>query len=945
MPPTMGCTSGDLSQEGPFEVVGERAAFVGRQVEVARLTELLEKGDEGIGSMVLVTGEAGVGKTRLCSELSRHHRERGGQSLLGSASIEDASVPFAPLADTLRAARRTERGLWEAALAQGSVLWPVASELAPASGQPERSVDRPVIFEAILDAVAEAAGDRTTLWTIEDIHWADDSTWEFIRYAARRIPDLGLVLLVTYREEEIGPGHLWWTDLVRLKRQPSARSFSLARLSEHDAGRLARSLAPTLSDEAVQTIVERAAGTPLLVEELATMAMQSGRVLAVPDIVQATVRERMGRVGPKERALLEVAAVAGLEVDEELLARLHPGGKSKDLVAAGLLMTGDGRIRFRHPLMQEAAYADIPPDRRRALHAQLAAALAGSHDVSVELVATHLERAGAPGEALSALLAAADEGANAGSVGRAATLHLGAHQLATRHESLAAKRELTLRMAIGDLFAAGRWSELDPLLKEAWPSRRRLDSPTRSQLAAIAGWTLYWSGAIRESWALLEAEVAELEQTGDLEEAAQLLTAAGTIAWWARGDADSARRFLNRALEITHRDDDAELETRARCTSIMVTYGSDRRADVAAAALRDAASFAHGQGWIVGEAIARLYLAFVTWTMEDAKAALVFSARTGAWYGSSAILNASWLHLFAGRRKEAEDIFGHSRAELRLSAPTLAVVANAIEACLFLHRGDLNEARQLLESPIPPREATQDGWFSAPWSGAQGWLAWEEQRWADATDHLSHAAEQCAVGNNVAFGGRPVFVPMHVDAHLRLGQAAEAEAVLVSSMAFARKDDLVFEAALAAARFRRAPSGDAALEAEQIAGSAPWPWLKALVGCWRGDLLSDAQGAEQARKLFEQIGARRGVQRAERILRRLGVWPTGRGGIPSSLSARELEVAELVAQGLSNPAIARRLYLSRPTVATHVAHILTKLDFSSRAEIAAWIGERRTPRP
>ena len=923
-------------------MVGDRAAFVGRQVEIARLTEVLEKGDEGIGSLVLVTGEAGIGKTRLCSEMSHRHHERGGQSLLGRASIEDASLPFAPLADTLRAARRTERGLWDAALARGSVLWPVASELTPASGQPERSVDRPVLFEAILDAVAEAACDRTTLWTIEDIHWADDSTWEFIRYAARRISDLGLVLVVTYRDEEIGPGHSWWTNLVRLKRQPSVQSLSLARLREHDAGLLAASLAPTLSDEARATIVERAAGTPLLVEELATMALQSGQVLAVPDVVQATVRERTDRVSPESRSLLELAAVAGLEVDEELLARLHPGGKSEDLVVAGLMITGDGRIRFRHPLMQEASYADTPPDRRRALHAQLAAALAGSHDASVELVATHLERAGTPGEALSALLAAAEEGAGAASVGRAATLHLGAHQLAMRHESLAAKRELTLSMAIRDLFAAGRWSELDPLIKEVWPSRRRLDPRTRAQLAAIAGWNLYWSGAIRESWTVLEAEVAELEQTGDLDEAAELLTVAGTNAWWAKGDADSARRFLNRALEIAHLNGDAELEARATCSSIMVTYGSDRRADVAAAALRDAASFAHARGLIVGEAMARLYLAFVTWTMEDAKAALVFSARTGAWYGSSAILNASWLHLVAGRRKEAEDIFGHSRAELRLSVPTLAVVANAIEACLFLHRGDLTEARQLLDSPILPGEATRDGWFSAQWFAAQGWLAWEEQRWEDATTHLSHAAEQCAVGNNVAFGGRPIFVPMHVDAHLRLGQTAEAQAILASSMAFARENDVAFEAALAAARFRQAPSEDAAREAEQIAGSAPWPWLQALVGCWRGDLLSDAQGAEKARTLFEQIGARRGVQRAERILRRLGVQPLRGEGIPSSLSARELEVAELVAEGLSNPAIARRLYLSRPTVATHVAHILTKLDFSSRAEIAAWIGERRT---
>ena len=191
------------------------------------------------------------------------------------------------------------------------------------------------------------------------------------------------------------------------------------------------------------------------------------------------------------------------------------------------------------------------------------------------------------------------------------------------------------------------------------------------------------------------------------------------------------------------------------------------------------------------------------------------------------------------------------------------------------------------------------------------------------------------------FGARPIFLALHVDAHLRLGQAAEAEAAIASGSGFLGEGDVFFEAAMAAARFRQAPCVESALEAERLAASAPWPWLQALVGCWRGELLADPQGPERARALFEQIGARRGVQRADRALRRLGIQPVRGEGIPSSLSARELEVAELVARGLSNPAIARRLYVSRPTVATHVAHILTKLGFSSRAEIAAWMGERR----
>jgi DNA-binding CsgD family transcriptional regulator len=924
-----------------LEAVGEKSAFIGRQLELNRLTELVARADEGAGSLVLISGEAGIGKTRLCNELVILHRARGGLSLVGRATIEDASTPFAPLADTLRSARRTDPAVWDAAVAHASVIWPVASELALASSGTERSVDRPVLFEAMLDAAAEAAGDRTTLWTIEDIHWADDSTWEFIRYLARRVSDLGLVLVATYRDEEIGPGHAWWTSLVRLKRQPSVVSLGLARLAEKDAGLLARAVAPSLPDETLAKIVERAAGTPLLVEELASLASQSGRVLVVPDVVQATVRDRMDTVTPDSRSLLQAAAVVGFELSEDFLARLHPSGELSDLVAAGLLVEDEGRIQFRHPLMQEAAYADIPHDIRLELHTQVAASLAEVQGYSTELVATHLERAGRPSEALSTLLAAADEARKVGSVARAATLQLGANHLAMRHESLADRRWSVLRLAIRDLFAAGRSSELDPLIKEAWPSRRRLEPSARSQLSAIAAWNLYWSGAIRESWTLLDEEIGELDQAGNLDAAGELLIVAAGNAWVSRGDAKSARTLVTRAMEVAHRMGEVELEARARCIGILVDYGSDRSADVATDRLRDAAAFAQAHGLILAEAAARLYLAAVTSTMEDVRAASVFSARTGAWFGSSAVLSASWLHLVAGRRKEAEFIFGHSRAELRLAVPTLAVAANATEACIFVHRGDLNEARQLLDSRRPPEEAERDGWLSAPRSTAQGWLAWEERRWDDAASHLGRAAAQGAVGNNLAFGNEPIFLPLQVDALVRLGQAAKAEAAIASSRVLAREPDALLDAARAAARFRLEPASESANEAEALTESAPWPWMRAQVGCWRGELLGDAGGPEQARELFERIGARRGVQRAERILRRLGVTPPTGGGIPSSLSARELEVAELIAQGLSNPAIARRLFVSRPTVASHVAHILTKLDFSNRAEIAAWVGERR----
>src|SRR5262249_18307612 len=147
------------------------------------------------------------------------------------------------------------------------------------------------------------------------------------------------------------------------------------------------------------------------------------------------------------------------------------------------------------------------------------------------------------------------------------------------------------------------------------------------------------------------------------------------------------------------------------------------------------------------------------------------------------------------------------------------------------------------------------------------------------------------------------------------------------------------------ARFRLDPTMQRSLNAESVAYAAPWPWLHALAGCWRGEFLQDAGTAEGARRQFDAIGAHPGVRRAEAVLRRLGVSLPRRERGAGILSPGEVEVADLVAEGLSNPAIARRLFVSRTTVASHVGHILVKLGFSSRAQIAAWAAQRCTPAP
>jgi DNA-binding CsgD family transcriptional regulator len=283
--------------------------------------------------------------------------------------------------------------------------------------------------------------------------------------------------------------------------------------------------------------------------------------------------------------------------------------------------------------------------------------------------------------------------------------------------------------------------------------------------------------------------------------------------------------------------------------------------------------------------------------------------------------------------------------ELRFGQPLLAPWVDVSEAMLHLHRGDLEAARRLLCGPAAATEAAQLEYHAIGWSAALGWLAWEEDRWADAITHLEPSAQRWRSGEVHALAGGPVFVPLHVDALLRAGRPAAA-AALLEQVPVGGHLSPFYDAALAVARFRADPTADRADAAAAAALAAPWPWLSGLTGRWRGEFLGDPAATRAAAALLAGIGADRQAWRAEEILRKLGGRPPHREGPAGPLSAREMEVAQLIAEGLSNPAIARRLYLSRPTVASHVAHILTKLGFTSRAQIAAWVaGHSRTDRP
>src|SRR5215469_10045082 len=789
-------------------------AFVGRAEVVGRLGRALAGAAAGAGCVALVYGEAGIGKTRLCRQVQDAHRRRGGQVLVGRGSPEESGIAYGAVADSLRFARRAERGVWESARARAGVLRAVTPEIGT-GGERGGGADRLLVFEALLDAVEEATrGDQAMLWVLDDMHWADDATWHFVGYAARRVGEMSLVLAVTYREEEVGPASPRWASLVQLKRDQHVLTVPLPRLGTPDAERLVRAVAPDLPGEVVAAVAGRSAGTPLLIEELAGLAARSGEYPPLPDVVRVTVRDRAGRLGPAGRDLLEVAAVAGLSVDARLLRALRPVAAPQELVDAGLLEPDRDGFRFRHPLLQESAYSDVPPARRSALHQEVAGVLskdsaAGGSVPAAERIAVHLDRAGQPEAALAVLEEGAQRAQAAGEVGRAGTLLLAALGLARRCDQLAPRLASLEQQAIEALSTARRWSELDPLIRDAWSRSGTLRLEKRIALMSLFSSHLFYTGAVAEAWSLIEAELAKPGPAQTSGHAATLATRGAMIAWF-RGDNEQALRYAERGLAAARSAGDAAAEHYARHGRAHIRYTIDGNRQAAAEAFSESAASGRALGNKFGEA----------WTLFDAAGHnggalphVESGIRVAEQAGSPTILAELQvlrgdILLLRGRPDEAESLFVRFGPELRFGEPLYAPWVDVSEAMLHLHRGDLEAARRLLCGPAAATEVAQLEYHTIGWSAALGWLAWEENRWADAATHLEPSARRWRSGEvfHTLVGG-PVFVPLHVDALLRLGRPADA-AALLERVPGGGELSPFYDAALAAARFRAAPTAD-----------------------------------------------------------------------------------------------------------------------------------------
>ena len=360
------------------------APFVGRDAELAVLGAAWDRAAGGARHVVVVTGEAGIGKTRLATEAARRVSAQGGLVLFGRCD-EEAIVPYQPIVEALDgyvAATPADelRAMDEPAWAELAAVLPSLHGTRAVGGGPD---GRARLFDAVTTLVASAAADRAVLLVLDDLQWADDDTLLLVRHLLRRAGDAPVLVVAISRDHDVAPGSVLGDVIHALDRDGWVRRLPLAGLEESDVRALVRQSVPTPRDHAALTrrLVAETAGNPFLVTEMLRAPLDATDA-PIPVGVQELVARRLGRLGDAATSLLRAAAVAGASFELDLVAAAAGLDEAAtldglDAALASGLVTEESveRYQFPHDIVRRTLVAQLSGARRRALHARLADAI------------------------------------------------------------------------------------------------------------------------------------------------------------------------------------------------------------------------------------------------------------------------------------------------------------------------------------------------------------------------------------------------------------------------------------------------------------------------------------------------------------------------------------------------------------------------------------------
>jgi predicted ATPase/DNA-binding CsgD family transcriptional regulator len=941
--------------------------LVGRAPELALLRDALAAALAGRGGLVLIGGEAGIGKTTLAEALASEARAGGARALIGHCYALAETPPYGPWAEAI------------AALPPDAAPSPALADLAAGAG----AASQAALFAQVWDALAGLAAGRPLVVVLDDLHWADPASLELLRFLARRLAGVPILILVTYRADELGRHHPLSATLPLLVGEARAGRLDLRPLDEAGLRALVGDRYALPAGDGARLVAYlrvRTEGNPFFVGELLRALREEGTLnhdgaawrlgdlagVRIPLLLRQVLDARLDRLGPVARDLLTVAAVIGQEVPLDLWGAV--GGTDEDSLLAALAPALEARllaeaddgmaVRFVHALVREALYEGLHPLRRRGWHRRVAEALIAQPTPDPDSVAYHLRRAGdaragawlahagrraqaahaylTAAERFEAALARAGEGGGEGAVRergwllvrlarvrgyadpRQGIVHL---EEAARVAAVADDPVLTayveflqgdLHCSVGDLAGglvemAAAGAALDALAAHPAagpPSPSEVPPAERVYHGTLVFW-LADAGRYAEARAVGEGYIARPAPPAPIalqDRADAFMGLADTYA--SLGQVAASRQAYARARELyraighqLHLGWAALFDLRQG----VLRYATDDLAErerLAAEAERAWRRAADAQG-APSPDLARLPLLVLEGRWEEAAR---IARATDAW---------SVLGPLARHRGDAPV----ARAMLRRGLPEglatrpggvpflTSLVARRLAAALALDEGDLPLARRWLEAH-------------------DGWLAWSGGAFGRAEGHLGWAAYHRAAGDAAA---------ARASAGLALTHAADPR----QPLALLAAHRLLGE--LATAGGHQADAAAHLDAAFALAGACAAPYERALTLLALAELRATSDstrpGAEDplgaARLILTDLGAAPDLARTDALAARLAR-PAPAPASFAGLTVREAEVLRLVAAGLSNAAIAERLFVSVRTVSTHLTSVYGKLGVASR---------------
>jgi DNA-binding CsgD family transcriptional regulator/tetratricopeptide (TPR) repeat protein len=945
---------------------GASAVFVGRVRELGELGRALDAARAGSGTAVLVAGEAGIGKTRLASELAARARDEGFDVLLGrSIDLVGTELPYQPFVEALR---------------------PLGG-FPQVDGQAAGSQLR--VFQDTLALLFDRAAAAPLLLVLEDLHWADASTLDLVVFLAHNLHDRRLLLLATYRADERASAERVRRLADGVRRSGSALAVELGPLQDEELAALleARADAPPPAALA-DVIVARSEGNPFFAEELLAAAGDGSGTL--PRGLRDLLLQRTARLDAATQGLLRLAAAAGRDVGYPLLraaAALPERDVRESLrqaVEHGVLVAeqATGSFRFRHALLAEAVDATLLPGEREELHARLAQELARSGGATPAELAPHWAAAGRSVEALVASVEAARQaeavfglaealahleralalwpavadaadlakvdlgglcawaaelGDQTGAAPRAVELAQRAIELAGDNDPL---RAALLHESLGRyLHDSGRGDAALAAFERAVelvPAQP--PSPERAQaLAALAnGLSLAWR--FDESLAICEQALALARAVGAHRPELRALTVlGGGLAYVGRGDEGLAQ--LSQALRLAEASADPVALERAyvALTDVLMMLGRPREsARLAETGLDVLRPYGRDHGTLVANQVEAL-VASGEWDEADRLSAAALRAIT-ANYPHHALITRAELEVGRGDFDQARAHLEAARATLRLDRDLATYAAFVAELALWERRWA--DAEQIVTDGLARARSREMAQIRV-WLCAKGLRAQAElvalaraRRDDDAVDcWLDRAQKLLATARHAA---------------------AEAAAVTPNANGWRALAEAEFERARGEARPEAWSAARATwerLERPPLAAYCRWRRAEALVAA--GAARAEASGPlQQAHAVAARIGAKPLAEQLELLAQRarLELAPPDAGPPDRKqvleelldLTPREAEVLTLLVRGYTNREIAAALVISVRTAGVHVSHILRKLGAPNRLEAAA-IAHRLSP--